>query len=213
MEVTSSSPSSSPLTKETLRRAMRETLQTHAHERRAHSDRLWQHLLAWWPTLGRRETVLVYLDFGVEVETLRFLGDLWAVAPVLVVPAVVGDELRLVRLERINSPGKFVRGVFGIPEPPVAIRDDPRFVVLPDAIDAAILPGLAFDAAGHRLGRGGGFFDHLLPRLPASTPRIALAFECQCVPHVPTELHDVPVDWIATEQGVRAVEANANEPC
>ncbi|HEY3583930.1 MAG TPA: 5-formyltetrahydrofolate cyclo-ligase, partial [Casimicrobiaceae bacterium] len=68
-----------------------------------------------------------------------------------------------------------------------------------DRFDVVIVPGVAFDARGGRLGYGGGFYDRLLPAMPRAQ-RIAGAFELQIVARVPAAAHDVGVDWIATEQ-------------
>ena len=91
-----------------------------------------------------------------------------------------------------------VEGRHGVREP--AEGDE----LEPDALDAVLVPGLAFDAAGRRLGRGGGFFDRLLADLRSSGRAwlCAGAFDCQIVERVPVEPHDVVMDAIATEAGV-----------
>jgi 5-formyltetrahydrofolate cyclo-ligase len=63
-----------------------------------------------------------------------------------------------------------------------------------------LVPGLAFDATGRRLGYGGGYYDRLLPFLSPAAPRVAGAFEAQIVDSVPTAPHDITVDCIVTEQ-------------
>jgi 5-formyltetrahydrofolate cyclo-ligase len=82
----------------------------------------------------------------------------------------------------------------GIPEP----RPDVSRVTV-EAIDWVLVPGVAFDLAGGRLGYGGGFYDRLLPLLRPGTPRIAGAFDAQVVAHLPAAPHDLPVDCIVTE--------------
>jgi 5-formyltetrahydrofolate cyclo-ligase len=62
-----------------------------------------------------------------------------------------------------------------------------------------LVPGVAFDASGHRLGYGGGYYDRLLPRLRRDAARIAGGYEMQLVDRVPAALHDVPVQALATE--------------
>ena len=68
-----------------------------------------------------------------------------------------------------------------------------------ESLDVIIVPGLAFDATGRRLGRGGGFYDRFLAMLPKSAWTIGLCFESQIVPHIPAEPHDSRVRFIATE--------------
>ena len=71
----------------------------------------------------------------------------------------------------------------------------------PQKIDCAVVPGVAFSMDGTRLGMGGGYYDVFLPKAP-KTVKIALAFQCQIVEHIPSLPHDCGVDWIVTEQGV-----------
>jgi 5-formyltetrahydrofolate cyclo-ligase len=69
----------------------------------------------------------------------------------------------------------------------------------PAAIDWVLVPGVAFDAACHRLGYGGGYYDRLLPLVPAAAPRIAGAFDVQIVERVPAAPHDIAIDAVVTE--------------
>ena len=69
----------------------------------------------------------------------------------------------------------------------------------PGALDLILLPGVAFDRKGNRLGRGGGCFDRFLSKVPARVPRVGLAFKFQVVPRLPREPHDQPVDRVITE--------------
>jgi 5-formyltetrahydrofolate cyclo-ligase len=88
-----------------------------------------------------------------------------------------------------------VSGHMGIPEPRDARLLDAAMV------DVAFVPGLAFDVCGGRIGYGGGVYDRLLPKLRASTLRIALAYDFQVMKEVlPQEEHDLPMDYIVTEK-------------
>ena len=69
-------------------------------------------------------------------------------------------------------------------------------------IDLAIIPGVAFDERGGRLGYGEGYYDKLIPQLPATTRKVAIALECQLVLQIPMEAHDRFVDIIITENRV-----------
>ena len=66
-------------------------------------------------------------------------------------------------------------------------------------IDLIVMPGVAFDRNGHRLGHGGGYYDRFLKTMYSKIPRIALAFDFQILPKIPREIWDVPVDEIMTE--------------
>ena len=70
------------------------------------------------------------------------------------------------------------------------------------SVAAVIVPGIAFDMKGNRLGFGGGYFDKFLKKLPARCVKVALAFSLQIVKSVPSEPHDVKMDYIITEKGV-----------
>ena len=71
-----------------------------------------------------------------------------------------------------------------------------------DMMDIAFVPGLVFDEKGNRLGQGLGRYDYLIPRLPLTTRKVALAFEEQIIPQVPTESTDRPVDIIITDRRI-----------
>ena len=108
-------------------------------------------------------------------------------------PRVDRAERRL-RLFQITDPGTDLGpGTLGIPEP---LNHCPE--IDPGAVDWVLVPGLAFDLDGHRLGRGAGYYDRLLPRLRPDVVRWALAFDCQIVERLPAEPHDVSIDGIAT---------------
>ncbi len=96
--------------------------------------------------------------------------------------------------------GDLKTGKFGVPEPA-----NPVFA--PKKIDLIIVPGIAFDLAGHRLGRGGGFYDRLLPQYQAM--RIGICFDFQCLETVPAEPHDCTVDLLVTESQTLNFEMNS----
>ncbi len=70
------------------------------------------------------------------------------------------------------------------------------------SVAAVLVPGIAFDIKGNRLGFGGGYFDKFLSRLPKKAKKIGLAFSCQVAKAVPHEKHDMRVDYLITENGV-----------
>jgi 5-formyltetrahydrofolate cyclo-ligase len=113
----------------------------------------------------------------------------------VVCPRVDRQErrLRLFRLEHFEH--DLVPGPFGIPEPKPGSLE-----MGPEQIDWALIPGIAFDAHGFRLGRGAGYYDRLLPLLRPETPRLALVLEPQWVDELPTEPHDQPVHGVFGSQ-------------
>jgi 5-formyltetrahydrofolate cyclo-ligase len=112
-------------------------------------------------------------------------------------PRVRGERLDLAEA---NDPHALPGGFRGIREPTGPAIDA-------SVVDVVVLPGIAFDLDGGRLGQGGGHFDRLLPELPEDTVRIGLAFSCQVVPRVPREDHDEVVDIVVTDHAVHRTGA------
>jgi len=141
-------------------------------------------------------SVFSYAGFGSEIDTLPFNRMLLERRLALILPRVDRATGGLVLYRVRDLEADCVPGVWGIREP------DPRRceVVAPSEIDWMLLPGLAFDRHGGRLGYGGGYYDRLLPQLPALR-RVAAAFHCQIVDAVPRGPHDVPMDVVITERG------------
>lgn len=128
--------------------------------------------------------VLLYHSLPDEVPTADFIRK-WHGAKRIALPLVVGDSLIL----KEYDPALMCEGYRGIMEPCSDARD-----ILPSEIDFALIPGMAFDSAGHRLGRGKGFYDRLLPQLSCTTAGVA--FNCQMFDSVPCESHDAAVDLV-----------------
>ena len=111
----------------------------------------------------------------------------------LVLPRVDAAARVLVLHRVADLDGDVVPGFRGIPEPSPDLP-----TVRPADVDCALVPGVAFDDDGRRLGYGGGYYDRLLPQLRPGVPRIAGAFDLQIVDHVPAGAHDVAVDVVVT---------------
>lgn len=157
-------------------------------ERRADSARLAERVRA---LDGYREagTVLLYWAIGSEPATADLIGAVLEDGKGLVMPRVADGDLAL---HRVADPAAdLAEGVWGIREP---LPDRPR--VAPEAVDLFLLPGLAFDARGGRLGYGRGYFDRTLTG--ARGLKAALAFDGQVVARVPTGPADVAVDLVVT---------------
>ena len=132
------------------------------------------------------DTIYGYLPYNQEVRTIPMLQQALLDGKRVAVPKVYGDEMRFIYLTDLTA---VETGYAGIPEPiadgPVA--DDPAALVL--------MPGLAFDPAGHRIGYGGGFYDKFLQQEP-DHPTLALCYDFQMLPVLETEEHDIPVDCV-----------------
>ena len=132
------------------------------------------------------KTIYGYLPYNQEVRTVPMLEQALLDGKKVAVPKVYGDEMRFLYIEDLS---RIEKGYSGIPESiddePVA--EDPRALVL--------MPGLAFDPQGHRIGYGGGFYDKFLAQEPHH-PTLALCYAFQMLPHLETEAHDIPVDYV-----------------
>ncbi|TFH66780.1 MAG: 5-formyltetrahydrofolate cyclo-ligase [Gemmatimonadales bacterium] len=146
---------------------------------------------------NRAAVVSTYVGVDSEVATIPLIVSALAAGRTVVVPWVDGDDIRLSRLDRLDE---LVSSGFGLLEPTVEIRTDPSRRVAPEVCEVFLVPGVAFDREGYRLGRGRGYYDRLLSQVPPAVFRIGLAFECQLVESVPREDHDQRMDLIVTEQ-------------
>ena len=130
-----------------------------------------------------------YLSYNQEVRTEPILRRAQADGKRVAVPKVYGDEMRFLWLDDLQQ---VAPGAYGIPEP---IADGP---VAMDETALVLMPGLAFDPEGHRLGYGGGFYDRYLADQP-NHPLVALYYRFQLLDHLETEAHDVPVDLVVCD--------------
>ena len=150
------------------------------------------------PAFSDAHTILAYLSFGSELSTLRFVDALLARGCGLALPKVDRERRRLAIYVVKNLESDTTAGVWGIREP------DPARCAPADlrAIDAVLVPGVAFTRTGERLGYGGGYYDRLLGDWPERPPLIAAAFELQICDVLPVGPSDCPVDLVVTEQDV-----------
>lgn len=132
------------------------------------------------------KTIYGYLPYNQEVRTVPMLERALRDGKRVAVPKVYGDEMKFIYMTDLSAVSG---GYAGIPEPladePVA--DDPTALVL--------MPGLAFDPQGHRIGYGGGFYDRFLAAEPTH-PTLALCYDFQMLPQLETEEFDIPVDCV-----------------
>jgi 5-formyltetrahydrofolate cyclo-ligase len=142
-------------------------------------------------------TVAIYAPKGTEVETRPLDEALRAGGYTVVYPRVI-DEARVLAFHPVVVDA-LVPGRFGLREPPT---DAPAVAL--DAISAFVVPGLAFDRGGGRVGWGRGYYDATLT-LAAGALRIGLAFECQLTERVPRESHDALLHEIITEAATYTV--------
>ena len=136
-------------------------------------------------TFAEAHTILLYSALPDEVPTQQLLDELLRKGKVVLLPRVTSaTDMELRRYTGRNS---LSRGAYGIMEPTGELFTDY------DSIDAAIIPGRAFDREGHRLGRGKGYYDRFLSRVP-NIYKIGLCYAWQVFDRIPADEHDIPMD-------------------
>ena len=135
---------------------------------------------------GKARVALLYWSMADEVQTHAFV-ERWYMEKTLLLPCVQGDDLVL---RQYTGPECLVDGPqFGIGEP-----TGPEWTDL-DAVELIVVPGVAFDAEGNRMGRGRGFYDRLLKSTPRAV-KMGVAYDFQMLPSIPVEPHDVKMDLV-----------------
>lgn len=143
------------------------------------------------PEMGMAGTVAAYYSIGSEPETRRLLYALWKRGTYVLLPLLQPDgELDWASYE---GPDSLVPGPRGLLEPGEAARGVDAIA----RVDMVLVPALAADGTGSRLGRGGGSFDRALARVGPLIPVIALLYDDELLDAVPAEPHDRPVNSIA----------------
>ena len=131
-------------------------------------------------------TIYGYLPYNQEVRTVAMLEQAMADGKRVAVPKCYGDEMRFIFMDDLSL---VAPGYANIPEP---VADGP---IADDETALVLMPGLAFDKEGHRIGYGGGFYDKFLAAEPHH-PTLALCYDFQMQDHVETQEFDVPVDTV-----------------
>lgn len=180
------------MNKQTLRALIRQRKQQFSAARLQQLSLAAEKLLLQFDLYKKAKTILLYNALLDEVNTNQLLNDAEdQLQKTVLLPTVVGNELKL---KYFNGFESLHEGPFHILEP-----EGPVFQEL-QSIDLAIVPAMAYDSSGNRLGRGRGYYDRLLPQL--NCPLIGLCFDFQIIDTVPTESHDIPVDYIATNKTI-----------
>ena len=142
--------------------------------------------------------VLLYINSTSEVDSTEIINRCFGLNKIIVLPAFDTEKFEMTLMKVDNFDTDLTLGTRGILEP-----DPNRCNAVPiECINIAIVPGVAFDEKGGRIGSGDGYYDRLIPRLSVTTRKVALTFECQIVPQVQMESHDRHVDIIITEKRI-----------
>jgi 5-formyltetrahydrofolate cyclo-ligase len=161
------------------------------------------------PEYRRAEVMMVYLSHTQEADTTRIVLQAWQDRKRILAPQVSWESKAMIPIEIRNLDIDVARNEIGLREP---IKGPPIPIEL---IDLVIVPGLAFDGAGNRLGRGRGFYDRFLARPNFRGLACGFALEAQIVDAIPAGPHDMKIDMLVTDAAVRrfAKTAGAKESC
>ncbi len=184
--------------KEALRKAALKRRDALPEEQREHKSRRIAEAISKLPEFRAAQTVLLFASYSSEVNTWPLIRQALDAGKTVALPRVEEHRWAL-SIRRVRDLGEDLQpSQWGIMEP----KQHCRLVEL-DKLDFVLVPGVAFDEQGRRLGYGGGFYDNLLRSLPPGDDGpvlVAIAFEMQVVARVPGDRSDVPIPLIVTEQ-------------
>jgi 5-formyltetrahydrofolate cyclo-ligase len=150
----------------------------------------------------KAKTIMTYLDFNNEVKTDKLINTLIYLDKKVLIPITILKEKKLIPSEIRNLDSELKIGTFGIREPmeqfirPVDNKE----------IDLVIVPGVAYDENGYRLGYGGGFYDRFLQTLRDDVTTVGVAFDLQIFDNIPKEPHDAQLDYIITQSKILKID-------
>lgn len=146
--------------------------------------------------LAEAKAIMAFHPFDTELDIWPFVEAAKVRGQEIWLPRTVPSEKRLIPY-RYSGPEMLRQGVYGIWEPDPALAEEADLTRL----DAVVVPGVAFDARGGRMGYGGGYYDRFLAALAVRPYLVGVAFSMQVVEQVPREPHDIMLDGLVTERG------------
>ena len=182
-----------PEEKQRLRRTIRELERQLSPRYKAESSRAIAARLLAMPEYQAAQTVFCFVGTEREIDTRSILEDALAAGKHLCVPLCMGEGI--MELRAVTDLRQLIPGAYGILEPPAEAP-----AVDMDEVDFAILPCVTCNHLGHRLGRGGGYYDRFLARYRGGT--VLLCREKLIREEIPLEPRDMPVPWVLTERGL-----------
>lgn len=152
------------------------------------------------------QIIMLYLSFQNEVATQAIYQQGWTEGKTMLLP-ICAMQNGLMEMSVFSSFEQLEPNRYGIGELPPQLQQ----IVSPQQIDLCIIPGIAFDHAGNRLGFGAGYYDRYLPRVNHKAKRVALAYECQLYDAtLPINSFDLPMDYIITETQCYTISPHFN---
>ncbi|RKD30087.1 5-formyltetrahydrofolate cyclo-ligase [Thermohalobacter berrensis] len=146
----------------------------------------------------KSKNIMAYVDFRNEVKTEHIIKTALSKGKNIFIPITITKTKELLLSQLKDYDNELTKGTYGILEP----KEEYIRKSDPDLLDLIIVPGVAFDKRGYRIGYGGGYYDRFLGKLNKEIPKIALAFDVQIVPKIIPDKFDIPVDFIITENAI-----------
>ncbi|MBI5590534.1 MAG: 5-formyltetrahydrofolate cyclo-ligase [Deltaproteobacteria bacterium] len=183
-------------TKSKIRKDMITTLESLSENEIALKTRKIENRLFDFANFVEANITMLYISCPGEVSSRNIITYCLDYRKIIVLPAFDVQKFRI-RLFKIDNIEKDLKlGTRGMLEPDAA-----RCKSVPvECLDIAIIPGIAFDEKGGRIGSGEGYYDRFIPKLPITTRKVSIAFEDQIIPQIPMESHDKHVDIIITNE-------------
>jgi 5-formyltetrahydrofolate cyclo-ligase len=193
--------------KRALRRVMRERRAALGTEERAERAQAATRNLGALPELAAARAVAGFVATQAELDPAQALAEAGRRGAAVAFPRVTTGQPRL-RFHRIAGPADLLPGAYGILEPQPACPEVPA-----EELDVILMPGLAFDGEGHRLGYGGGYYDEVagLVRRKGRALLVGLGFDFQLVDRCPAGEADVNIDRVVTDARVVRCRAKGSE--
>jgi 5-formyltetrahydrofolate cyclo-ligase len=179
--------------KEYLRQTILQKRNSLSKEEKELKDRAIKEHLFGLNEFQKAKIIFFYFSFGSEAATQKMIRECLSAQKRIFLPAVNRDKKELLWAE-VQDFKTLKPGPYGILEPSQNFKE-----LAVEKIELVIVPGIAFDRYGFRLGYGGGYYDRFLCILPPRVAKIGLAYELQIVEEIPCEEQDYPVDKIITE--------------
>ena len=150
------------------------------------------------PAYQKAEVVMFFVTFGSEVNTRAMVEETIRNGKVALAPKALPKTRELIPSQIFDWDQDLAPGAYNIPEP----REDKLRPYAPETIDLLLVPGVAFDHKGNRLGYGGGYYDRFFSLLKPETPLVALVFDLQIQPEIPVDEWDRRVDCVVTDKRI-----------
>lgn len=176
-----------PLTKQIIRNKILSELKRQKEEGQERKNRCIKEKLFKTRAFKKAKKVMFYISLVGEVDTKEMIKEAHNLGKIILVPVCCNRNIIACMLD---TKAKLKKGPYGVWEPvskkPVSLKN----------LGLVVVPGLAFDKRGNRLGRGKGYYDRFLKTIPQNVPSVGLAFDFQVLPFVPATTTDVPVDKV-----------------